>query len=62
VTTDGFLLLGAGNRLTPMVIERLRNYEELHVLQHPLMMHDCAVRSERNSQAKAPDRQGSVTA
>jgi response regulator RpfG family c-di-GMP phosphodiesterase len=42
LTSDGVLLLGRGSRLTPMVIQRLRNYEELHNLQHPLIMHDCA--------------------
>lgn len=54
LTSDGVLILAAGNRLTSMVIQRLRNYEELHNLQHPLVVHDAVAEESANRPAMEP--------
>jgi len=42
VTPDGLVLVGAGNRLTAMVLERLRNYDELGEVKQPVLVQDPA--------------------
>ena len=40
ITPEGVVLIGAGNRLTPMVLERLRNYEALGEVKQPVLVQD----------------------
>lgn len=37
---DGLVLVGAGNRLSAMVLERLRNYDELGEVKQPVLVQD----------------------
>ncbi len=39
-TPEGLVLLGAGNRITPMVLERLRNYDALGEVKQPVLVQD----------------------
>lgn len=39
---DGLVLVGAGNRLSAMVLQRLRNYDELGEVKQPLLVQDAA--------------------
>jgi len=41
-TTDGFVLLGAGNRLTPMMLRRLLNYDALGDVKQPVLVQNPA--------------------
>lgn len=41
-TPEGLVLVGAGNRLTAMVLERLRNYDELGEVKQPVLVQDAA--------------------
>jgi response regulator RpfG family c-di-GMP phosphodiesterase len=42
VTPMGLVLVGAGNRLTPMVLERLHNYAALGEAKEPILIQDPA--------------------
>lgn len=39
-TEEGVVLVGAGNRLTPMVLERLHNYDSLGEVKQPVLVQD----------------------
>jgi len=39
-TPTGFVLIGAGNRLTPMVLQRLVNYDALGEVKQPVMVQE----------------------
>ena len=41
-TLEGLVLLGAGNRLTPMVLQRLHNYDALGEVKQPVLVQDPA--------------------
>lgn len=51
LTSEGVMLLGSGNLLTLTVIQRLRNYEELGILKHPLLMQDGGTSAARSRAA-----------
>lgn len=40
ITPEGLVLVGAGNRLTPMVLQRLQNYDELGEVKQPVLVQD----------------------
>lgn len=42
VTPDGLVLVGAGNILSPMVLQRLRNYDRLGEVKQPVLVQDPA--------------------
>jgi response regulator RpfG family c-di-GMP phosphodiesterase len=42
-THDGVILVGAGSRLAPMTLVRLRNYGELHTVREPICVQDSPV-------------------
>lgn len=42
VTPEGVVLVGAGNRLTPMVLQKLRNYDTLGEVKQPVLVQDAA--------------------
>ncbi len=42
VTPEGVVLIGAGNRLTPMVLQRLKNYDTLGEVKQPVLVQDAA--------------------
>ncbi len=39
-TAEGLVLVGAGNRLTPMILQRLKNYDALGEVKQPVLMQD----------------------
>lgn len=41
-TPDGLVLVGAGNRLTPMILQRLLNYDQLGEVKQPVLVQDPA--------------------
>lgn len=45
-TTKGGILIAAGNRLTPMVLERLRNYDALGEVKQPVLVQEPAPATE----------------
>ena len=51
-TADGLVLVGAGNRLTPMILQRLQNYDALGEVKQPVLVQDP------EAPAKAADQQG----
>lgn len=42
VTPDGLVLVGGGNRLSAMVLARLKNYGELNEVKQPVLVQDAA--------------------
>ena len=40
VTQEGVVLIGAGNRLTPMVLQKLRNYDTLGEVKQQVLVQD----------------------
>jgi response regulator RpfG family c-di-GMP phosphodiesterase len=51
-TLGGLILVAAGNRLTPMILERLRNYGELQDVKEPILVQAAA--SPAAALARAP--------
>lgn len=42
-THDGVVLVGAGSRLAPMTLQRLRNYGDLHTVREPICVQNSVV-------------------
>ncbi len=40
VTIEGVVLVGAGNRLTPMILQRLQNYDGISEVKQPVLVQD----------------------
>jgi response regulator RpfG family c-di-GMP phosphodiesterase len=51
-TPEGLVLVGAGNRLTAMVLARLHNYDELNEVKQPVLVQDPALPSSAESDRK----------
>jgi hypothetical protein len=43
VTMEGSVLISAGNRLTDMILRRLRNHDALGEVRHPILVQDAAM-------------------
>ena len=41
-TPEGLVLVSAGNRITPMMLQRLHNYDELGEVKQPVLVQDPA--------------------
>jgi len=51
VTEEGVVLIGAGNQLTPMVLERLQNYDALGEVKQPVLVQDPVAKSKAEDPA-----------
>jgi hypothetical protein len=53
-TKGGMLLVTAGNRITPMLIHRLRNFSSLYGIQEPIYIEDGGTSFFTRAEAKNP--------